>query len=349
MKVRYIELAEHLRTGGLEKAAADMAEYLNDSGVEVIRGQENVVLDQSLDVVHFHGLWSPTHYKLARQCWNLRLPTVVSPHGMLEPWAWRHRRWKKWPYFHLIEKRRLVRADAILATADAEKQNLREFFPDTHIEVLTLGIEPDVAPDFHKARELLGWGEEERVLVYLSRVHPKKGLKELLESLLEVGETESLGDLRLMILGDGPADYEAICRSLVDRLGELMEVEWIPPQWGDEKWKFLQAADLFCLPTYSENFGIVILEAGMVGTRIFTTTGTPWKHVEEAGFGYVVDPDPANYPAVLRAFIKAPLASIRNQRNAFSQWTSEHYAWPNIVSQYKAFYERLAHAGKGSG
>lgn len=348
MKVRYIELKEQLRTGGLEKAAADMANYLNESGLEVVRGEHEPILDDSYDLVHFHGLWSPAHYKLARQCWKRHLPTVVSPHGMLEPWAWRHRRWKKWPYFHLIEKKRLMKADAILATADAEKENLHKFFPDSNIAVLTLGIEPDVGPDFKNARKGLGWNEEERVLLYLSRVHPKKGLKELLDSLLEIGKSQSLTNTRLMILGDGPTDYEATCRALVARLKSLMEVEWIPPQWGDEKWQYLQAADLFCLPTYSENFGIVILEAGMAGTPIFTTTGTPWKHIEDAGFGWVVDPIPSNYTDVLRDFIKRPLGELRSKRESFSKWTSEHYAWPNIVSRYRSFYEDIASLGKVS-
>ena len=174
MRIRFIELAAPLREGGLEKAAADMAHYLNEAGAEVIREGDPVGIEADVDLVHFHGLWSPAHYRMARICWRRRIPTLVSPHGMLEPWAWRHRRWKKWPYFHLLEKRRLQRSTALLATAPEEAGHLRAFFPDVPVETLPLGIEPEVHPDYDAARTALGWAPEERVLLYLSRVHPKK-------------------------------------------------------------------------------------------------------------------------------------------------------------------------------
>ena len=120
MRVRFIELPESLRIGGLEKAAADLAHYLGTVNVEVVRGTWGGEPLDSYDLVHFHGLWSPVHLKAARQCRALGKPCIVSPHGMLEPWAFRHRKWKKWPYFHLFEKQRLLRAEALLATAEAE-------------------------------------------------------------------------------------------------------------------------------------------------------------------------------------------------------------------------------------
>ncbi len=342
MRIRYMELPEPLREGGLEKAAADLARYLGEAGVEVLRGPGPVDAFGPVDLVHFHGMWSPGHYRAAGFCRSRGLPHVVSPHGMLEPWAWRHRLWKKWPYFHLVERRRLGRADALLATAAAEADNLRRFFPRQRIEVLALGVEPEAAPDYDGARRALGWPPGERVLVYLSRVHPKKGLKELLLALLEIiPEGAGGGGVRLVILGDGPAGYVAECRGLARRLGARMPVEWLPPQWGDAKWKYLQGADLFCLPTYSENFGIVVLEAGMVGTPVFTTTGTPWQPIADAGFGWVVAPDPANYPAVLRRFLALPDERLRALRRPFADWTRRHYAWPVLTGRYQAFYRQI--------
>jgi glycosyltransferase involved in cell wall biosynthesis len=348
MKIRFIELAEPLREGGLEKAAADMAHTLKQAGARVVRDDTLREIAGDTDIVHFHGLWAPGHLKLAAACRKRRIPVVVSPHGMLEPWAWKHRRWKKWPYFHLFEKRRLGRATALLATAEAEGGNLAKFFPSSRIDVLPLGIEPEVQPDFQAARDQLGWPAEETVLLYLSRVHPKKGLKELLESLLAVAGKVPLDRARLVIVGNGPEDYAAVCRNLVARLKPLMTVEWIGPQWGTAKWPYLQGADLFCLPTYSENFGIVVLEAGIVGTPVFTTTGTPWKGVEEAGFGWVVDPHADEYERVLKEFLEMPAAELAAKRPAFSDWTRARYAWPNLAGRYLAFYESLmSPGGKG--
>jgi glycosyltransferase involved in cell wall biosynthesis len=345
MKIRFCELAEPLREGGLEKAAADMATYLNLRGVEVVRSDQPVATGEDFDLVHFHGLWSFSHYKLARRLAGHGIPYVVSPHGMLEPWAWRHRRWKKFPYFHLIEKHRLRAASSILATAGPEAQNIRGFFPSQPIDILPLGIETDYGPDYESARQQLQWKPEEKVLLYLSRVHPKKGLAEMLKALISLGESLRNQTVRLVILGDGPVDYMDACRQLVNRLQGLIQVDWLPPQWGEKKWPYLQGSDLFCLPTYSENFGIVVLEAGIVGTPVFTTTGTPWKEVEEAGFGWVPDPDPAGYADVLREFLEMPISTLHSLRQPFADWTASHYAWPNLVDRYIAYYESVIKGG----
>jgi glycosyltransferase involved in cell wall biosynthesis len=342
MKIRFIELAEPLREGGLEKAAADMARYLPGAGVEVVRGPLEAGGLQGFDVVHFHGLWSPEHFRIARQARRAGLPVVVSPHGMLEPWAWKHRKWKKWPYFHLVEKRRLQAAEALLATAEEEAEHIRSFFPASRIEVLPLGIEPEARPDYAAARARLGWEDGERVLLYLSRVHPKKGLRELILALRELPEEAVRRQpVRLVVVGNGPEEYMAECRSLAGGLEDRIRVDWIPPQWGEAKWPWMQGADLFCLPTYSENFGLVILEAGMVGTPVFTTTGTPWKEVEEAGFGWVPAPEPERYAGVLEAFLGTPDAVLQAMRPAFADWTRERYAWPSLVGRYAAFYQAL--------
>jgi glycosyltransferase involved in cell wall biosynthesis len=232
-------------------------------------------------------------------------------------------------------------ASALLATAGAEQANLSMFFPSSRIEVLSLGIEPDVRPNYEHARRELGWKDHEKVLLYLSRVHPKKGLLELLQALLSLPQESLRGKARLVILGDGPEDYTEACRQLTNRLSGTIEVEWHPPQWGDAKWKYLQGADVFCLPTWSENFGIVVLEAGIVGTPVFTTTGTPWKVVEEAGFGWVVDPDPAAYPAVISEILALPHNDLKAMRGPFAEWTRRNYAWPSLVGHYRDFYASI--------
>lgn len=345
MNVRFVELAEPLREGGLEKAAADMAKYLQEAGVDVTREDHSPEEVAQADLVHFHGLWSPAHYRLARACRKAGKPFIVSPHGMLEPWAWRHRRWKKWPYFHLIEKRRLKDADCLLATAAQESTNLRAFFPASRIETLPLGVDPDMSPDYARAREKLGWAPGERVLLYLSRIHPKKGLKELLEALLSLPEKTFANPCRLVIVGDGPSDYRAVCEERGKALRPRMAIDWVPPRWGSGKWPYVQGADLFCLPTYSENFGIVVLEAGIVGTPVFTTTGTPWKEVEDAGFGWVVEPRPEQYPDVLKRIFARPMAGPR-ERAAFADWTRAHYGWPELIRRYVDLYRDLVRAGE---
>jgi len=149
---------------------------------------------------------------------------------MLEPWAWRHKWWKKWPYFHLVEKRFLTRASALLATAAPEAERLRKFIPRQRIEALPLGMTSDARPDYENARQLLGWAPEERVLLYLSRIHVKKGLDLLLRALAATPLPEPA---RLVIVGDGEPGYVRALQQLAAKhFATLPPIEWKGAVWA---------------------------------------------------------------------------------------------------------------------
>lgn len=340
MRVGFCELDEHLRVGGLEAACRGLEAALRRAGHEVVSlggGSSDEEL-RACGVVHFHGLWSPEHARVARRLRALGLPHVTSPHGMLEPWAWRAKRWKKWPYFHLIERRKMARGRAVLATAAQEAGRLERFFPRSIIRTLSLGSDLSRAPDFAVARGELGWAEEERVILYLSRIHPKKGLKELLLALAELDPDRVRAEkVRLVIVGDGPADYVATCRALAARLEDRLTLEWLAGVWSDRKWRYLQGADLFALPTYSENFGIVVLESCEVGTPVLTTVETPWAPVAEAGFGWIVKPGVSATRAALDDFLGTPRATPEDRRRC-AEWVKENYGWDTIVGGYIDLY-----------
>src|SRR5438067_8496419 len=102
VKVCFVELPAEKQVGGLEAAIVKLRETLPRANVAVVSEQEFAnPRDDKVDVVHFHGLWLPRHSALSRMCRASGAPYVVSPHGMLEPWAWRHNRWKKLPSFCL--------------------------------------------------------------------------------------------------------------------------------------------------------------------------------------------------------------------------------------------------------
>ncbi len=346
MRVGFCELDEPLRIGGLEGACRGLEAALRRAGHEVapLGGGSSYDDLRACGVVHFHGLWSPVHARVARRLRRLGVPYVTSPHGMLEPWAWRAKRWKKWPYFHLVERRKMARGRAVLATAAQEAGRLERFFPRALIHTLSLGSDLSRAPDYVAARAELGWEKDERVILYLSRIHPKKGLKELLHAL---GEFEPArlraAQVRLVVVGDGPADYVATCRALAAKLEDRLELEWLAGVWSDKKWRYLQGADLFALPTYSENFGIVVLESCEVGTPVFTTVETPWTPVAEAGFGWVTEPGVAAARSVLGDFFENPRATAEDRLRC-AQWVRENYGWDEIAGGYIALYEEAARA-----
>jgi glycosyltransferase involved in cell wall biosynthesis len=254
---------------------------------------------------------------------------------MLEPWAWRHKWWKKWPYFQLVEKRLLDRAAALLATGAKEASRLRRFAPSQRIESLPLGLTGDARPDYKNARAKLGWAAEEVVLLFLSRLHVKKG-PDLLMRALASGKWPPV--TRLVIVGDGERAYvESLKAFATDHAGSLPRIDWVGALWGEARWKYFQGADLFCLPTHSENFGLAVLDALQVGTPTLTTVDTPWSDELASNRGYIAMPRVDSIREHLTRFFADPRQN-QTQRLEMSDWAWNRFAWSHLAPGYAAFY-----------
>lgn len=324
------------RVGGLDSAIQSLRLALTNLGVAVA---DDLPTDANREtLVHFHGLWQPAHARLAKQCVARGFPYIVSPHGMLEPWAWRHKWWKKWPYFHLVEKGHLARAGALLATGEPEARRLQEFIPRQRIESLPLGLTSDARPNYEHARRQLGWKPEERVLLFLSRIHVKKGLDLLLQAL---ATTPLPREARLVIVGEGePAYVRSLQHFAAENAATLPLIEWTGAIWGDARWPYFQGADLFCLPTHSENFGLAVLEACQVGTPALTTSETPWAEPLSGGRGFIGAPNVESVRRLLCEFFQQPRSTAK-ERSALADWAHATYDWSTLAPRYAAFYRAI--------
>jgi glycosyltransferase involved in cell wall biosynthesis len=340
-KVLFFEPPIKHQTGGLRAALESLRTALPMAGIEAFVSSSVPEKPESQTIAHFHGLWQPAHVRRAAGCRALGIPYLVSTHGMLEPWAWRHKRWKKLPYFYFVERQFLIGARYLLATADAEARNLAGFFPNTKIHVIPLGITGNARPDYKAARSNLGWKDDEWVLLFLSRIHEKKGLELLLDALAHLRTSRPLS-MRLVIVGGGETRYvrrlKARCAA---RQRELPEIEWHGEQWGLEKWKYFQGADLFCLPTHSENFGLAVLEACQVGTPALTTTATPWASTLVQGRGYIANPDTESVKTALRTAFEDGKAD-NARRNSLARWAHATFSWDHLAERYAAVYRETA-------
>lgn len=337
MRIGYFIPPAPLRAGGLDLAIGSLARELPPAGLEIL--VEPGTLD-GLDAVHLHGLWQPRFFRLANECRTRGLRYVVSPHGMLEPWAWRHRWWKKWPYFYLRERSVLNRAGALLATSGIEARNLQRFRFRPSVVTLPLGISSLARDDYEDARASLNWGRHEFVLLYLSRLHPKKGLHLLLAALTGLGLDRRV--YRLVVVGDGPEAYtRRLKRMAKAKQAQLPRIDWLPAIWDDRKWRYLQGADLFCLPTHSENFGLAILEACQAGTPVLTTRETPWVEFLGRHGLPVAEPAVASIRDCLARILrtgKIPLA----RRACLASATHREFGWDHLRAAYGRLYEAAA-------
>jgi glycosyltransferase involved in cell wall biosynthesis len=226
-------------------------------------------------IVHINGIWTPQNWGFQKVAQELGIKVVLSPHGMLEPWILAHNPWKKKIGLFLYQSKAIRRADHLHATAQMEKESIRNLGYTNDITIIPNGI------DLSEIREKKkSYGSKK--IVFLSRIHPKKGI----ELLLEAWSIVDTKGWSLEIAGNGDSSYIQI---LTQSASDINNVHFVGAKYGEEKWNFLRSADVMILPTHSENFGIVIAEALAVGLPVITTKGTPWEDLEKQNCGWWID------------------------------------------------------------
>nr|WP_255420826.1 glycosyltransferase [Opitutus sp. ER46] len=343
MNVLFVQPPAAHRVGGIDTALSGLAQAVAPADVHVER-VETLHADAAAhaDLVHFHGLWERAHISARRRCVAANTPFLISPHGMLEPWAFQHRGWKKWPYFHLIERPSFKAAKAILATSDAEATQLARWFPRPQIRVLSLGGDLPPSGNRDTARGGIGVRPEELVILFLSRCHEKKGLHLLIDALPAAARAAGRS-VRLLVVGDGDPAYVNPLRSATTRWTGNLRCTWAGACWGQEKWRYLHAADLLCLPSFSENFGLAVLEALFAGTPVLTTTGTPWASLRGALPVETIPPTTKDLQTALARFLiqPPPTDAVRQNTRSLAQ---AMFGWPALAPRYVALYRELARA-----
>ena len=126
MKVDFYEPPAEQKKGGLEQAILSLRDYLCQEGCAVRINPGDESSGAVPDIVHLHGLWQPPFQRISKWCRRRGVPYVVSPHGMLEPWAWRHKRWKKLPYYYLLSVRNSITRRPSWQPANRSSKILRD-------------------------------------------------------------------------------------------------------------------------------------------------------------------------------------------------------------------------------
>jgi glycosyltransferase involved in cell wall biosynthesis len=231
------------------------------------------------DVLHCHGLWHADGAHASRLAWGAGVPYLVSCKGMAQPWALEQRKLKKAVALWIWQKRVLERAAVLHATSLLEKDALRALGLSNPVAMIPCGVDAPEEVIRRPKKE-----RKQRRALFLSRLHPSKGVEDLLRAwaaLRPEGWT-------LRVTGPSDGRYEELLKNLAQELGIAEDVEFLTPVFGMERWKVMVDAELFVLPTYSENFGMVIAEALAAGLPVVTTEAAPWERITEWGCGWRV-------------------------------------------------------------
>jgi glycosyltransferase involved in cell wall biosynthesis len=246
------------------------------------------------DAVVVNGLWQYHSFAAWRALTRLKKPYYVFTHGMLDPWFKRTyplKHLKKWLYWPWAEYRVLRDAAGVLFTSEEERLQSRKSFwlyrAKEHVVAYGTANPPTNREQLHEAfltehPELRG----KRVLLYLSRIHEKKGCDLLLQAFAQVAETDST----LHLVMAGPAKTDLLCRlkTMAQATGVAERISWPGMLKGDAKWGAFYAAEAFVLPSHQENFGIAVAEALGCGLPVLISDKVNiWREIEADGAGIV--------------------------------------------------------------
>ncbi len=234
--------------------------------------KNNLTLEK-VDLFHGQGIWQIPVHQMCKVARNRNIPYIITPRGMLEPWSLKQRALKKKIAMRLYQHNDLIKASCIHATAMLEAQNIRKLGYKNPIAIIPNGIKLEDFPEYEKPKR------SEKKLLFLSRIHQKKGIEILFEAWGKL-MPQIKKNWKIEIVGNGESSYIDNLNLLIKEKGLEREINITKPVFGNEKIKKYQEADLFVLPTHSENFGIVIAEALACKVPVITTKGTPWEDLE---------------------------------------------------------------------
>ena len=312
-------------------------------------------------IIHSHGLWMHPGIAARKCCVRNGCPLLISPHGMLEPWALNRSPLKKKLAAWWFEDKNLREADCLHALCAAEAENFRRYGLKNPIAIIPNGVDlpkggkhpvthgndetgkiesgdlPVVANDV--AGKISQPGGR-RCVLFLSRLHPKKGLINLLHAWRQIA-----GDFKdwcLLIGGHGDPDYEQGLKTLAKDYGLEKSVVFTGPLYGEDKRRALAGADVFVLPSFSEGFSMAILEAVAAGLPVLLTPECNFPELAKAGAAIEVSTQAPILEKGLRQILQISDEERKAMGRKGTELVRQSYTWPAIAERMCKLYEWLA-------
>jgi glycosyltransferase involved in cell wall biosynthesis len=300
------------------------------------------------DIVHLHSMWSASNIQAAALCRRHNKPYVLSVHGMLDDWCMSQRRLKKVFFLKSLNGPLLKHAAAIHCTAQAELDQASKWIPPGKGAVVPLPLDLALYESLPDANEVFASFPEIRqgipIVLFLSRIHYKKGLDRLIESSAMLHQRGV--QHQLVVAGTGEGDYPDAMQALAKKHGIHDSTPFLGFVSGRKKVALLRAAHLFALPTSQENFGFVYFESLASGTRVLTTKGTDtWPELQASGAGTIVDNTPAAFADAIERLLGTSPEETRQAEQAGRSWVFDNLSAARVRSAYESFYQKIIHGG----
>jgi len=282
-------------------------------------------------LIHSHGLWHRLNHAAVRQAVSVKLPVVISPHGMLMPWARRNKKWRKSLAWHAYQANDLGSAAVIHATSAEEADVVAATALARSIQVIPFGVKIR-----DQSRQPLPQ-EKDRVrsLLFLGRLHPIKNLLGLIEGFARA----DVPNCELLIVGPDEVGHRQDLVTRAEALGLYNRVHFHAPVYGDGKRNLFAQADALVLPSFSENYGAVVAEALSFGLPVLASTGTPWSSLKSERCGWWVSPDPDALAGAIRLFAATEWEDLHRMGERGRAFAERELSWSANAEAMKSMYQ----------
>ena len=290
------------------------------------------------DLVHTHTLFCYPTLPAYWACQLHQIPYIMTPHGMLEPWALAYKSWKKTPYFELIEKPALQRASAIQMLASTEANNVEQLELKSPLVIIPNGIYPEDFQDLPNSEIFYQQFPETRhkkLILFLGRIDPKKGL-DLLAIAFEKIHAQ-FPEAHLVLAGPDNIDFSPTVKGYFSEVNCLEAVTFTGMLTGSLKYAALAAADIYVAPSYSEGFSVSVLEGMASGLPCVITTGCNFPEAGMEKAALVVDIDTKQITdAILWCLINPE--DVKQIGDRARKLIFNNYTWEGIAKKMENIY-----------
>lgn len=299
-------------------------------------------LSQAIPMAHIlqvHSVWTYPSYAASHIARRNEIPYVIRPAGTLQPWAFgngRLKRVKKAAYFRVVAKSLLSRSACVQAASVQEAEQVRRLGHMGPVTVIPNGVDIDALDEGDAGEAEMYWPilKDRPVVAFMSRLSPEKGLDLLIPAWAEIIKIPAYRDAVLVVAGPDFRGYQETAKAMIDehRIGSRVLMPGMVQ--GTRKSALLRRADVFVLPSYSENFGIVVAEALACGTPVVTTTGTPWEQLHAVDAGRWVPPAKEEIGRALRELLGMSESRRRQMGQRGAALIREQYTWDQVACKF---------------
>ncbi|MCP5534611.1 MAG: glycosyltransferase [Akkermansiaceae bacterium] len=322
-------------TNDAERGVDDMCDLdgrvvrINARGSQIDVALAKLVLEQHVDILHTHGLWLPVNRATTRAARRVRCNLIWSLHGMLRPWAMNHKCWKKKLAWWLFQRRHLTSASMIHTTSEDEAEEFRKLHLQVPQTTIPIGIGLPSLRDY-EIKEC-----DKNYILFLGRLHPVKGLMNLVEAISELRPE----GWHCLIAGPDEGGYRAVLEARIRDLGLGEWFSFLGRVSGINKEKLILKSTFVILPSFTENFGVVVPEALSYHRPVLATRATPWSTLPKLGCGWSIDVGAKPLAMQLKAIFEMDRETFETMGKKGRLYVETAFCWKAIAKRFAEIYQ----------